>query len=50
MQRAWISKTGFTLHAAQCGSVPGETHKGGTQRPPEGRLQPMQVGHTKGYS
>lgn len=48
MQGARRSEAGFTLPAAQRGSVPGAAHTGGAQRPPEGRLWPVQVSHTSG--
>lgn len=48
MQGARRSEAGFTLQAAQRCSVPGAAHTGGAQRPPEGRLWPVQVRHTSG--
>lgn len=46
MQGARRSEAGFTLPTAQCGSLPGEAQAGGARRPPEGRLQSVQVSHT----
>lgn len=46
VQGAMCSEAGFTLQTARRGSVPGAAQTGGAQRPPEGRLQPVQVSHT----
>lgn len=46
MQGARCSETGFTLPAAQRGSVPGAAQAGGARRPPEGGLRSVQVSHT----
>lgn len=43
---ARCSEAGFTLQTAQRGSVPRAAQTGGARRPPEGRLQPVQVSHT----
>lgn len=50
VQGARRPEAGFTLQTAQRGSVPGAAQTGGAQRPPEGRLQPVQVSHTTLYS
>lgn len=46
MQGARGSEAGFTFQAGQRGSVPGAAQTGGAQRPPEDRVQPVQVSHT----
>ena len=43
VQGARRSEAGFALQAAQRGTLPRAAQAGGTQRPPEGRLQPGQV-------
>lgn len=43
MQGARRPQAGFTLHAAQRGSLPGAAQAGGAQRPPAGAVRPLQV-------
>ncbi len=46
VQGAMCSEAGFALQTARRGSVPGAPQTGGAQRPPEGRLQSVQVSRT----